>query len=162
VARLQTAQLAQRRGPQDAVGREADVALEFHERLRRRVAEDAVDPTGVEAERAEMLLKLGHVVAAQHGRAPVQEAVADVVAGFDEHVPGLAPADAVDAQTPAVLEGFDVHPGGRPEDADGVGAVEAQRPEAQLQLADGRPAGPLDDRQDTVDGYRYAESSWSS
>ena len=52
-------------GPEDAVDREAGVALELAERRRALVAEDAVLAPGVEAERVEPVLELGDVVAAQ-------------------------------------------------------------------------------------------------
>ena len=84
---------------------------------RGGVTEDAVHPAGVEPEAAQALLELGHVVAPQHGRAPVQEAVAQPKTGLDQGVPGLRAADAVDPQAAVVLEGLDGGPGGGPEDA---------------------------------------------
>ena len=66
----EAAQLGERRGPGDPVGREPGVALEARDR-RRAVCrpEDAVDAAGVEAERGEALLELGDVVAPQQRRA---------------------------------------------------------------------------------------------
>ena len=59
---------------------------------------------------AQPLLELGHVVAAQHGGAAVEEAVAEATTGLDQGRPGLAAADPVDPQAPAVLERLDGGP----------------------------------------------------
>ena len=99
--------------PDDAVDGEAGVALELAERPHRGVAEDAVDPAGVEAQRAQALLQLGDVVTAQHGGPAVQEAVAEPETGLDQGVPGLRPADAVDPQAAQALEGLEGGAGGR-------------------------------------------------
>ena len=62
-------------GAADAVGGQPGVALEVLERRLGGGPEDAVDPAGVEAERAEAALELGDVVAPQHRRGEVEEAV---------------------------------------------------------------------------------------
>ena len=67
-------------GPGDAVDRQPGVALEVAEGPRGEVAEDAVDPAGVEAEGAEAPLELGDVVAPEHRAAEVEQPVARAVA----------------------------------------------------------------------------------
>ena len=126
VAGLEADQLAQRGRADDGVDRQPGVALELGQAPGRGVAEDAVDPAGVEAEGAQALLEVGHVVAALHGGAPVQEAVTEVEAGLDQGVPGLVAADAVDPDAPDVLEGLDGGPGPGAEDAVGVDAGAGQ------------------------------------
>jgi hypothetical protein len=81
----------------DAVGREADVALEVVEGAGGERSEDAVDPTGVEPEATEPPLQLGDVVTPEVGGAVVQEAVAEVPAGLDQRGPRLVVATTVDA-----------------------------------------------------------------
>ena len=83
------------------------------ERAHGGVAEDAVDPAGVEAEGAQALLELGHVVTPQHRGPAVQEAVTQPETGLDQGVPGLRAADAVDAQAAQALEGLERRPGWR-------------------------------------------------
>ena len=56
------------------------VALEVGQGLRAEVAEDAVHPTGVEAEGRQASLQVGDVVAAQHGPAEVEEPVPEAQA----------------------------------------------------------------------------------
>ena len=130
--------------PGDAVDGQAGVALELAERGRGQVAEDAVDPPGVEPERAQPLLQLGHVVAPQHRGAAVEEAVAEAPAGLDQGGPGLAAADAVDPQAPAVLEGLDRGPGALPEDARrGRSRRAAELGEAVLDVGDRLPLAPI-------------------
>src|SRR5207248_808902 len=79
-------------------------------------------PTGVEAEGAEAALELGDVVAPQRRRRVVQQPVTPLVAGLDQRRPGLGPADAVDAEAPALLERTD---GGLGPGAEGPGTVVA-------------------------------------
>ena len=67
--------------------------------------ENAVAPPGVEAEGVELLLQFEHVVAPQHRRPVVQEAVAEPVAGLHQRAPRLAAANPVDPQAPGGLEG---------------------------------------------------------
>ena len=126
-ARRDPQQLAQRLAPEDAVNRQRRVLLEVAQGRRRRAAEDAVDSSSVEPERAQPLLELGDVVAAQHRRAQVEEPVAQAVAGFDQGLPGLRAADAVDAEAPAALECLQRGTRRDPELAPRV----AHRPEAQ-------------------------------
>jgi hypothetical protein len=98
VAALEPQELGEGRAADDAVDGEAGVALELAEGTDGGVAEDAVDPTGVEAEGAQALLQLRHVVAPQHGGPAVQEAITQPKTGLHERVPGLGAADPVDAQ----------------------------------------------------------------
>jgi hypothetical protein len=69
------------------------------------LAQDAVDPAGVEAESTEPSLQVGHVVTSQRWVAPVEEPVAQPVAGLDQGGPGLLAADAVDPQAARFLKG---------------------------------------------------------
>ena len=75
---------------------------------------------GVEAQRAQALLQLRHVVTPQHGGPAVEEAVTQPETGLDQGVPGLGAADAVDAEAAQALEGLEGGPGARAEDAVGV------------------------------------------
>jgi hypothetical protein len=104
----------------DAVDREAGVALEFGQRASGVIPEDAVDAPGVEAEGAQTLLELGNVVTAQHRPAEVEKAVADSKTGFDQGVPGLATADTVDPEAAQPLKGLKCGARRRPEDAVGL------------------------------------------
>jgi hypothetical protein len=81
------------------------------------VPEDPVHPPGVEAEAAQALLQVGHVVAAQHLGPAEQEAVAQAKTGFDQGVPRLLVADATDPEAAVVLERLDAGPGAGAEDA---------------------------------------------
>ena len=121
-------QLANRGATGDVVDGQPHVALELAEGDRGQIAEDAVHPAGVESESAQPLLELGHVVAPQHGGAPVEEAVAEAAPRLDQRRPGLRAADTVDPQAPAVLEGLD---GGS-----GAGAEASLRVDA---LGEGQP-----------------------
>ena len=69
------------------------------------LAQDAVDPAGVEAEGAQAALQIGDVVTAQRGIAPVEQPIAEAVAGLDQGRPRLLAADAVDAQAARRLKG---------------------------------------------------------
>ena len=64
-------------GPAHAVGLETGVALELAQRGLGLGAEDAVLAAGVEAERVQPALQLGHVVAAQHRPAQVEQPIAE-------------------------------------------------------------------------------------
>ena len=104
-------QLRRVEAAQDAVHRQADVALEVGQGRRGQVAEDAVHPPGVEAEGRQASLQVSDVVAPEHGLAEIEEPVSQPEAGLDQGRPGLGAADAVDPQAPAVLEGLDRGPG---------------------------------------------------
>jgi hypothetical protein len=96
VTALESHELTEGGPPEYSVDRETSVALELGQRPRGQVAEDPVDPTGIKAERAQPQLEVGHVVAALHGCAPEQEAVTEAETGFDQGIPCLGAADAVD------------------------------------------------------------------
>jgi len=128
--------------PADTVHGEPGVALEVHEGRGGAVAQDSVDPPRVEAQAAEAPLQGGHIVAPQHRGPPVQETLAQAVAGLDQRRPGLRTANPVDAQAPLGLEGphrrgraLAVVPGGvAPGDV-------PQRGQAPLDVANGIAAG---------------------
>jgi hypothetical protein len=120
VAARQTQQLQQRGAADDAVDREAGVALELVQGLHGGVPEDPVDPAGIEAECAQALLQLRHVVTPQHGGPAEEEAVTHPETGFHQGVPGLRATDAIDAKAAQALEGLERGPGARPEDAVGI------------------------------------------
>jgi hypothetical protein len=144
VTALESHELTEGGPPEDSVDRQAGVALELGQRPRGEVAEDPVDPTGVEAERAQPQLEVGHVVAALHGCAPVEEAVADAKTSLDQGVPRLEAADAVNPQAAEVLERLDRGTGAVPEDPirveDTVPAEDGGQP--VLDVRDGRTGVP--------------------
>ena len=138
VARTEAEQFGHRRAASDPVDREPDVALEFAEGRGRQVAEDPVDPSGVEPQGTEPLLEFGDIVTPEHGGPTVEEPVAEPAARLDQCGPRLATAHAVDPEPPPVLERLDRRPGPFAElpvlvDARG----EAQLSQAQLDIRDG-------------------------
>jgi hypothetical protein len=152
-----------RGGPAHAVGGEPGIALKLEHRSLRVFAEDAVDAAGVEAEGAQPALEVGHVVTTQRGRGVVQEPVAEVVAGLDQGTPRLRAADAVDAETPALLEGTDGALGRRPVDAGPVrAALVAGRPEPRLEVPDRLARRSPPEQGIDAAGYRNSASSWTS
>ena len=72
----------------DAVGRQAHVALELADTRLGRGSEDAVEVAAEEAQGAKRLLKLQHIVPMEVGHAQVQRPVAQVVRCVDERLPG--------------------------------------------------------------------------
>ena len=76
-------------GAGDAVGRQAQVELELAQRKLGERAEDAVGGAAGEAERAQRVLQLQHVVAVEVRHAQVQGAVAQRERGVDERRPHL-------------------------------------------------------------------------
>ena len=151
------------RRPTDGVTGQSGVALELEDGPLGVLAEDAVDPAGVEPEGAQAALQVGDVVPSQRGRGVVQQPVAQLVAGFDERAPGLGPADAVDAQPPPLLE--------RPHGHFGGGAVEAGPVRAGvvpggaqpgLEVPNGLARCPLAEEGLEAPGYRNSASSWAS
>jgi hypothetical protein len=144
VPALESQQFTEGGAPEDAVDGETGVALELGQCPRGQVAEDPVDPTGVEAECAQPQLEVGHVVAALHGCAPVEEAVADAKTSLDQGVPRLEAADAVNPQAAEVLERLDRGTGAVPEDPirveDTVPAEDGGQP--VLDVRDGRTGVP--------------------
>jgi hypothetical protein len=70
----------------------------------------------------------------------VEEAVPEPETGFYQGAPGLGAADAVDPQSPLVLEGLDGRGGARAEGPRAVGGrPKAQVSEAMLEIDDRRP-----------------------
>ena len=120
VAALESQQLLEGCATHDAVHGEAGVALELPERPYGGVAQDPVDPAGVEAQRAQPLLQLGDVVTPQHRGPAVQEAVAQPETGLHQGVPCLHPADPVHPEATQALEGLESGAGGGTEDPVGV------------------------------------------
>ena len=143
VAALQAHQLLEGGPADDAVDGKAGVALELVQGPHGGVPEDPVDPAGVEAQRAQALLQLGHVVTPQHGGPAVEEAVTQPETGLDQGVPGLGAADAVDPQAAQALEGLEGGPRGRAEDAVGVdGRAREDGGQAVLDVGDRVTAVP--------------------
>ena len=123
--------------PADAVDGETGVALKVAQGLVSERAEDRVDSPRVEAEAAEHALQGGHVVAAQHAVAVVEEPVTKTAARFDQRVPGLGAADAVDPQPPMILEGTDAGVGRLAVPAELIGGgVEPEGAQPLLQVPD--------------------------
>jgi hypothetical protein len=104
VATLESHELAEGGAPGNPVDREAGIALELGQGARSQVAEDPVDPAGVEAECAQPQLEVCYVVAALHGRTAVEEPIADTKTRFDQGVPRLEAANPVDPQASEMLE----------------------------------------------------------
>ncbi|HZQ27151.1 MAG TPA: hypothetical protein VFA94_05575 [Acidimicrobiales bacterium] len=101
------------------------------------LAQDAVDPPGIEAERAQPALQVGDVVAPQGGIAAVEQPVAEPVAGLDQRRPRLLPADPVDAQAACGLKGAARLLGAVIEAPAGVACgIEPRRGEAPLEIPD--------------------------
>jgi hypothetical protein len=130
--------------PTDGIDRQAGVALEVEQRLLGLRAEDPVHLAGVEAERAQPALQVGHVVAPQHRGVAIEHAVAQLVAGLDQGGPRLLAADAVVAQPALTLERADRLDGRLavvPELAGGERGAGGE--EAPLDVADGFARGAL-------------------
>ena len=105
--------------------------------MLRALAEDAVDPAGVETERAQPALQVGDVVAAQGGIAAVEQPIAEPVPGLDQRRPRLLAADPVDAQAACRLERAARLLGAVIEAPAGVaGGIEPRRGEAPLEITD--------------------------
>jgi hypothetical protein len=124
-------ELAHGGGPGDPIDGHPGIALEFAEGGRGQVAEDPVDPAGIEAQGTEPLLQLGDVIASDHRGSAVQETVAQSPACLDQGGPGLWTTDAIDPEAPAMLEGFDSCSGAVPElalEVDGAGQAEGVEP----------------------------------
>ena len=114
----------------------------------------------IEPEHAETSLQLSDVVAALHRAAEVEEAVAELVARFDDRGPGLAIADAVCVEAACDLERAHGGLGGRAVVAVlTMARVEAGSREPTLKVAD-RLARRADAQRQTV--YRNSPSSWRS
>ncbi len=143
MAGAESQQLGDRRRPGDAVDRDAHVALKVAKSGRGEIAEDAVDPAGVETQGAQALLELGDVVPPQHGRPPVEEPVTESVPGLDQSRPGLRPTHPVDPKAPAVLERLDRRPGTGSELAPSIDAGgEPELLQAALDVGHGCTAHP--------------------
>ena len=102
-----TDELVDRPRPGDAVDWKLHVSLELGQGLCGGVTEDPIDSTGVEAERAQAALELGHVVAPKHRMAAVDEAVTEAQTGLNQRRPGAWPDDPVDPKPPDSLKRLD-------------------------------------------------------
>ncbi len=128
------------------------VSLELCERAGRSIPKNSIDSPGVEPEPTETLLEVGDVVAAHHRAAPVQEAVAERKAGFDERRPGLSSAHSVDTQAPSVLERLEGGARCLSKDAGWVRAdAESQLDQAPLDVCDSFADAALQQRKGRVD-----------
>ncbi len=163
MARRHPAQLPEGRGPQDAVHGEPGVALEVGQGLGAELTEDAVHPSGVEAEGGEASLQVSDVVAAQHGPTEIEEPVSQSQPGFDQGRPGLGAAHAVDPQAPAVLEPLDGGLGAHAEDPFGVRRTwQLDQGQPPLQVGDSLALVARGEGKAVAVVYRYACSSWRS
>ena len=106
------------------------------------------------------MLEIDHVVAAQHGRAAVEETITEAKTGFDQDVPRLGPADAVDPESTQVLERLDGGPGAVAEEPVGVDRRATVRMAVNRRWTSGHgsPLVSEGERQ----AYRYAAISWRS
>jgi len=101
----EAAELANSVGTDDPVSGEADIPLELFERGTGLVAEDTVDPSGVETQHAEAALKVSDVVATEGWAPQVQQAIPECVRSFEECLPRLGSTDAVGSEVAGGLEG---------------------------------------------------------
>jgi hypothetical protein len=144
VAGLHSQKLANRQWSDDAIDRDACVALKVSDACGGVVAEDAVNPTTVKAERAESLLEVGDIIAPKHRRPPKQRSITEPIPGFDEGLPRLRPTDAVHAQPPPMLECLDGGAGRRGKPAWGIfDRAEAQGSKPRAQIGDRVSSGSL-------------------
>jgi hypothetical protein len=128
-------------GTAHAVRRQPGVALEVLQRPFGPGPEDPVDDAGVEAERAQLVLQLGDVVASQHRSPQVEQSIAEVVAGLDERRPGVLTADAVGDEPTVVLEPVHRREGLVAEASGLVLGVEADGREALVQVENALAVG---------------------
>ena len=123
------------------------------------LAENAVDPAGIETERPQPPLKRGDVVATQRRRGVVEQAVAGAVTRLHQRAPGLRPADAVHMQAPRLLERAHRGLGALAEEPGPVGGgFDPDARQSRLEVAD-RFADVAAAQQRA---YRNSWSSWSS
>ena len=157
---LEPDQLAERGASGDAIDGHAHVALEFGQGTRGPITEDPVHAARVESQRAQSLLQVDDIVAAQHGGAAVEEAIAEAKAGFDQDVPRLGPADAIHPEATEVLERLDGRSSGIAEEPVGVDrcATVEDGDQPTLHVGDRVSLVAEGERED----YRYAAISWRS
>ena len=117
-------ELDQRAFADDAVERQAGVALEIDDRALDLGVVHAALGAGVEAQQVELDLQGEDVVAAERRFAQVQEPVAELVSGLDQLSPRVGADDAVDDQAALLLERAHGELGAGPEEA--VHALAAQ------------------------------------
>ena len=160
MTRLHPHQLAGGQRTENPVNRYADVSLKLAQPGRGVVTENPVNPTDVEAERPEALLKLSHVIASKHGVSAKQAPVAQAEARLYQGAPGLGATDPIDPQTPAILERLDGGAGGWSE-VRGTILVrcEPEHPEARPQVADCVSGLTLGQGEDLTHPYKYWEIS---
>jgi hypothetical protein len=145
------------------VAGETGIALKLENGPLSVLAEDAVDTTGVEPQRAQAALEVGDVVASERGRGVVEQPVGEAVAGFDQRAPRLGPADAVDPQPPLLLEAANRGLGAGREAARLVAAGGVPGcGQACLQVADGLARRSLPQQGFEAAAYRNSASSWVS
>jgi hypothetical protein len=106
------------------------------------------------------LLQIDDIVAPQHGRTPIEEAVTDAKTGLDQGAPRLGAADAVDPESSQMLKCLNGCPRPVPEDSVSVDERATMKNDGQppLYIRNGCPLVPEGERQT----YRYAAISWSS
>ena len=115
----------------DAVQRQACVALEIDDRALDIVVVHTALGAGVEAQQVELDLQGEDVVAAERRFAQVQEPVAELVPGLDQFSPRVGADDAVDDKAALLLERAHGELGAGPEEA--VHALAAQLEAAPAQ-----------------------------
>jgi hypothetical protein len=160
MAALETDELTQRGAAGNAVDGKSDIALKFRQGARSAVSENSVDPPRVETQRAQSLLKVDYIVAAQHRRAAIEKAITNPKTGFDQRVPRLGSANTVNPEPSQMLEGLDGGPGGITEVAVGFygRAAAEDGNEALLDICDCCSLVP----EGEGETYRYSAISWSS
>jgi len=81
-AGLETKQFSEGCPAEYGINGDAYIALEIGQGLSRLVAKDPVDPASVEAQAAKVSLQVCHIVTSDHGYSPVQQSLAQLLAGL--------------------------------------------------------------------------------
>jgi hypothetical protein len=87
VSLVETVEMLKHRWAAHPVDGNARVALKVHHGPDGVIAEDRVDPTGVESKRREATLQLTNVISSEHPVPAIEQPIAEPVTGFDECVP---------------------------------------------------------------------------
>jgi hypothetical protein len=138
-----------------AVYRLTGVALEVTKSVLGSGPEDAVNSPGVEPEGTQLPLQCGHVVAAEHPVAVVQQTLAEHPPCLDQRAPRLRAADAVSAKASVFLKGADRRLSPVVETPRRIGrGPESERLEPALQVPDRLALVTGLQRQDLRGAYR--------
>ena len=144
MARLYPQELNEGDWTHDPIGVDSGVLLKLGDRLGCLGPKDPIDTTSVEPQRTEPLLELGDVVSPQHREPAVDGPITEPKPGFNQRVPALRPAHAVDTKAAVVLKSFNRHPRRRPEHPSGIfRGAETEACEPKTQIDNGFAGRPL-------------------